>query len=422
MAGNQLGKTLAGGFEVAMHATGLYPSWWTGKRFTAPIRAWVAGVTGESTRDNPQRILLGNAGAYGTGTIPRALLPQPPTASRGVAGLADMVRVTHVSGGESSIGFKSYERGREKWQGETLHFVWFDEEPPLDIYTEGLTRTNVTGGGTIITFTPLLGMSDTVLRFIGAGEPTPGTHVTQMTIEDALHYTAAQRAAIISAYPLHEREARAHGVPILGSGRVFPIGEDAIRVDPIRIPDIWPQIGALDFGWDHPTAAVRLCWDRDADCVYVTHTHRLREATPLIHAATLQAWGDWMPCSWPHDGLQHSKDSGEQLATQYRKQGLKMLGERATFADGSSGVEAGLMEMLERMQTGRLKVFNTLGDWFEEFRLYHRKDGLVMKDRDDLMSATRYGLMMLRHAKTRPERFRGTGRPQLTGSNGWMGA
>lgn len=60
------------------------------------------------------------------------------------------------------------------------------------------------------------------------------------------------------------------------------------------------------------------------------------------------------------------------------------------------------MDMLERMQTGRFKVFSHLTLWFEEFRLYHRKDGKVVKLRDDLMSATRYALMMLRKAKVRP--------------------
>ena len=60
------------------------------------------------------------------------------------------------------------------------------------------------------------------------------------------------------------------------------------------------------------------------------------------------------------------------------------------------------MDMLDRMQTGRLKVAAHLSDWWEEFRLYHRKDGKVVKEGDDLMSATRYGLMMIRHAKTKP--------------------
>lgn len=117
-----------------------------------------------------------------------------------------------------------------------------------------------------------------------------------------------------------------------------------------------------------------------------------------------------MPCAWPHDGLQHDKGSGLQLAQQYAAAGLKMLKDRATHAphpgqpegSGGNGVEAGLMDMLDRMQTGRLKVFAGLDDWLQEFRLYHRKDGRVIKERDDLMSATRYALMMRRKAIVQP--------------------
>ena len=90
------------------------------------------------------------------------------------------------------------------------------------------------------------------------------------------------------------------------------------------------------------------------------------------------------------------------MAKQYAATGLLMLKERATFDDGSNGVEAGLMDMLERMQTGRFKVFSNLDDWFQEFRMYHRKDGKVVKKVDDLLSATRYALMMKRKAKVRP--------------------
>jgi Terminase RNaseH-like domain len=78
-----------------------------------------------------------------------------------------------------------------------------------------------------------------------------------------------------------------------------------------------------------------------------------------------------------------------------------MLYEHAQFEDGSVSVEAGLMEMLTRMETGRFKVFKHLNDWWEEFRLYHRKDGKVFKEGDDLMSATRYAIMSLRHASTK---------------------
>ena len=230
-------------------------------------------------------------------------------------------------------------------------------------------------------------------------------HVTSMTIDDVDHYTPEERAQIISSYPPHEREARTKGVPTMGSGRVFPVAEERIAIDPLPIPKHWAQINGVDFGWDHPFAAVNIAWDRDADCIYVTKTYRQKEATPIIHAASIKPWGDWIPCAWPHDGYQHDKGSGDQLADQYRKQGLNMHHEHATHPEGGFGTEAGLMEMLDRMQTGRFKVFSTLKEWFEEFRLYHRLDGKLVKERDDLMSATRIGVMMLRFAKTEPAKW-----------------
>lgn len=169
MAGNQLGKTWAGGFEVAMHATGRYPDWWRGHVIDKPNRGWVAGVTGESTRDNPQRILIGPPQIEqerGTGSIPGDCILDV-SMGRGVADAIDSVQVRHISGGVSVITFKSYEKGRAKWQGETLDWVWYDEEPPIDIYMEGLTRTNATQGRNLITFTPLLGMSEVVRMFLG---------------------------------------------------------------------------------------------------------------------------------------------------------------------------------------------------------------------------------------------------------------
>ena len=226
--------------------------------------------------------------------------------------------------------------------------------------------------------------------------------VVQMTIDDAEHYTPEQREAIISSYPPHEREARIKGIPSMGSGRVFPIEEAMITVDPFLIPAHWPQINGLDFGWDHPFAAVNAAWDRDGDCFYICKEYAQRETTPILHAASVKPWGAWIPCAWPHDGLQHDKGSGEALKDQYQAQGLNMLPEKATFTDGGNGVEAGVMDMLDRMQTGRWKVFSTCGGWLQEFRLYHRVDGLIVKERDDRISASRYALMMARHAGTKP--------------------
>ncbi len=223
-----------------------------------------------------------------------------------------------------------------------------------------------------------------------------------MTIDDAEHYTAEERQAIIDSYPAHEREARVKGIPSMGSGRVFPIPEEEIQCAPFEIPKHWPQVNGIDFGWDHPTAAVNMAWDRDADCLYICKEYTKREATPVVHAAAIKPWGTWIPVSWPHDGLQHDKGSGKDLRRQYEEQDLNMCLERATFEDGSNGLEAGVMEMLDRMQTGRWKVFSTCQAWFAEFRLYHRVDGLINPIKDDLLAASRYAMMMRREAVTKP--------------------
>lgn len=398
MAANQVGKTYCGSREVAMHATGRYPDWWPGHRFDRPVNIWAGSDTGETTRDTVQTNLIGPAAdreMWGTAAIPQDAILETKM-RQGVADAIDTVVVRHVSGGNSLIGFKSYDQKRQKWQGTKKDLIWLDEEPPMDIYMEALTRTNaVEDGRVMMTFTPLLGMSDVVHMFL---DDTEGLRtITRMTIDDAKHISDEKRQAIIASYPEHEREARIKGIPSLGSGRVYPVAESKISVPAFDIPRHWPIIGGIDFGWDHPTAAVKLAHDRDTDIVYVCGAYQRKEATPLEHAATLKQWGPF-PWAWPQDGYQRDKRSGGTLREDYSRFGLFMAGKHATFPDGGNGVEAGVMAMLQRMQTGRFKVFSHLEDWWSEFRLYHRKDGIIHKDRDDIMDATRYALMMLRVA------------------------
>lgn len=434
-AGNQLGKTWSSAYEIAHHLTGLYPDWWEGKRWSRPVTGWALGESMESTRDTLQRLVLGRPGEWGTGTIPADKIIGDPKRAQGVADSVDCVFVRHVSGGVSRLYFKSYEKGRSKLQGETLDFAALDEEPPLDIYTEVLTRTNATKGIVWITFTPLLGMSDVVRLFLDKEKVTPDRSDTNMTIDDVGHYSKEERDRIIASYPAHEREARANGVPILGSGRIFPVEEALIRVADFPLPDLWPRIAGMDFGWDHPSAATWLAWDRDENIVYIYAAQRESNQTAAQFAPGILALGPWVPMAWPADGLQHEKGTGFQLAEQYRGQGVNMLHEHAQFPETGDeagnkvsrvSVEAGLQMMLQAFKANdpeeyerqrallervgragekplRIRVFASLDDWFGEFRLYHRKDGKVVKLQDDLMSASRYGLMMLRYATTPPD-------------------
>ena len=229
-------------------------------------------------------------------------------------------------------------------------------------------------------------------------------HVTTMTIWDAEHYTEEQRDAIIGSYKEYERDARVKGIPALGSGRVYPIAEEPITVQPFDIPSTFHKIGGLDFGGSgddgHPTAAVKLAHDRDADIIYVTHAYSRKGGTTLHHAAAVKPWHCpiW---AWPHDGLKKMEVGNSSVAIKdmYANHGLKMHPERAQFEDGGFGVEGGINEILEYMETGRFKVFAHLEAWFIEFRQYHRKDGIIVKEYDDILDATRYAFMMRRFAE-----------------------
>ncbi len=171
MAANRVGKTWGvGGYETALHLTGLYPEWWEGRRFDGPIDAWAAGDTSETTRDILQQALTGvggegSDGTLGTGLIPAKCIVGQPSSRRGIAGAFDTIVVRHVSGGHSKLGFKSYDQGRKKFQGTAKHVVFLDEEPPMDVYTECLTRTMTVDGLVICTFTPLEGMTDVAHMF-----------------------------------------------------------------------------------------------------------------------------------------------------------------------------------------------------------------------------------------------------------------
>ena len=166
MAANRVGKTITGGFEGVCHATGIYPHWWTGKTFDHPTEGWVAGDTGQTTRDILQDTLLGfPTGPIGTGMIPGDLITQVRRRA-GIADAIDTVKIRHVSGGESIIGFKSYDQGRRSFQGTGKHWIWFDEECPQDVYGEALIRTMTTNGMMFVTFTPLQGQTKFIQDFM----------------------------------------------------------------------------------------------------------------------------------------------------------------------------------------------------------------------------------------------------------------
>ena len=406
MAANKVGKTVAGAYETAIHLTGEYPDWWDGHRFERPVKVWCAGMTTSNTRDIVQAELLGEPGDpedWGKGFIPKDRIL---TTERmpGIPNAISSITVKHITGRNSRLWFKSYEQGKEQWMGKAVDLVWLDEEPPQDIYSQGLRATLKTRGLIFMTFTPEKGMTNVVAQFMN--DLKRGQQLYHATWDDAPHLDEQAKEEILSALPPHERQMRSKGIPVLGSGLVFPVDEDTLKVPAFQLSRYWPKVCAIDFGWDHPFACVWVAWDRDSDTAYVYDIYTVRSETPVTHAHAIKSRGDKIPCVWPHDGMQHDKGSGEPLSKLYRRLGVNMLGSHFTNPDGGNAVEPGIMDMLTRMQSGRLKVFDHLGDWFAELRMYHRKDGKIVKERDDIMSATRYAVMSLRYASVGKEKKR----------------
>ena len=421
MAANRVGKTLSAAAEVAFHLTGDYPSWWRGKRFEAPILAWTGSPTSETSKDIVQKQLLGGLDdKLGTGLIPKSRIAEKPGTRRAVVGgVADTIKVHHASGGLSVCSFKTYEQGWIKWTGTDPEVVWLDEEPDdYMIYSESQTRILTSGGVALVTFTPLRGETELVRHFTGGG---PGIHLQSATWDDADHLSESDKERLSASYRIHERDARTKGVPMMGEGAVFPVEEKEIRFNfyglfPEGLPRHFVQIMGCDFGIDHPGAGAHIGWDRDKDVIYVIDCYRKSGEAAVYHAAWFNRGDTSIPVAWPHDGMNREKSGGKPLADAYRAHGVRMLNKSARYPrspgdtseqGGAQPVEPIVDEILERMMTGRFKVADHLSEWFEEFRGFHRKNGRIVANRDDILKATMYGVMMKRYAVAP-----GSGRPR----------
>jgi len=264
-----------------------------------------------------------------------------------------------------------------------------------------------------MTFTPEQGMTETVASFMNHIQP--GQSLTNATWDHASekitsmkgekgHLSEDVMTQILSAYSPHEREMRRYGRPSIGSGLIFPINEETLMIDPINIEDHWPRIAAIDFGWDHPTAVVWCAVDNETETFYVYDCYRASKASPAVHAEIIKMRPHFIPIAYPHDGNRRDSMGNPGLADQYRGHGCNFKLEHFTNppalgqVKGSNSIEEGLMAMIQSMEAGKFKVFSTLPDWFEEFRMYHRKGGKVVPLRDDIMSATRYAFQSQRFA------------------------
>lgn len=404
IAGNRIGKTLAGGYEIRCHMTGKYPHWWEGKRFTRPVNVWIAGLTTVVIRESIQELLFGNFSDKGTGLFSKDDITDEKGdfmtwAMPGTPNCVGTALINYISGGKSKVEFKSYDQGWEKFQGAKRDIIWLDEEPSdPKIYDECSTRTAGDKGKEGIlycTFTPLQGYSTIVLGFLPNGiVPKDGVHpenIQKIVIcagwNDVPHLSEDWKAQQLLEYGPNDRDARSKGIPSMGSGRIFPVEEDQIVCKPFQIPDYFTRCYGMDFGW-HKTAVVWIAQDPTTKIRYVYAEYKDGKKAPYIHAHSIKARGQWLTggCD-PSGGGINSKD-GTKLVDEYRSLGLKL-------EIGENGIQSGIAKLLNAFESGSLKIFRNLEHLLTELRVYrydiNKPNEPARNQEDHLLDALKYG-------------------------------
>lgn len=404
LAGNQVGKTMSATYQDALDLTGDYPEDWIGTRFDGPIIGWALGVDNNQLKDVIQRSLIGELNDDNTVTggwihpdeVKKVVRSQTP-------GLAREIQVRHKSGGHSTLTLRAYSQAKTgseslPFAGAVVDLIHVDEQPPDEIIGQLVIRTtNGRGGkGGLIRYsmTPELGMTSLVAQFMERRAKHQAL-IGPIGWAEAPHITPERAEQLLAGVPDYERDMRSRGVPFFGSGLVFPVAEESIRCDPFPLPAWFRVIRGLDVGIDHPTAGAWVAYDPEGDVIYLTRTYRQADQpVPAVHAVAFNSQWAHAPLVVPHDADSRSHGVTETVREMYQSAGI-----RSTLAfanpDGSKHVEPGLMAMLERMKTGRFKVFSTCAEWWDEFRKYHREKGQVVKIDDDVISATRYAAQMV---------------------------
>jgi hypothetical protein len=226
----------------------------------------------------------------------------------------------------------------------------------------------------LVTATPLQGMTDVIRAFIQPADGDNSKFFVQATWDDVPHLDAAAKQALLASIPPYQREARSKGVPQLGAGAIYQVPESNIVIPDFAIPDHFPRGYGLDVGWNK-TAAVFAAIDRETGVICLYSEHYAGHQQPSLHAEAIKARGA---------SQGRTQSDGEQMIELYRSCGLNL-------APAVNAVEAGLYQVWQLMSAGKLKVFASMGNWLQEFRLYQRdSDGKVVKKNDHLMDAMRY--------------------------------
>ncbi|MGL5583766.1 MAG: terminase large subunit domain-containing protein [Cetobacterium sp.] len=417
-SGNRVGKTKGASFEVAYHLTGLYPDWFEGDRIKGSGHTfWCIGIDNDSTTKVMQKELFGTSdirvdSEVGTGSIPRDLILLEEGITKDGPRVVSC-RIKHTSGGYNTLMFYAASNGSAKLMGQATKFIWMDEIPEhhgMDIYSQCWTRCATTDGHLMLTATPEAGMCD--VNRLYAEDKTGKLYLQSISMYQAPHLTTEKIEELKSGWPEYQHEMRVYGLPVLGSGAVFPFPDSLIVCEDVVPKPTWDIIVGLDFSSVSDASVVAwVTYDPDEEMYYLFHVDYITEMTnkneEYMANLILNSEWPWAPTISPHDGGVNSTNP-ESKAKVMKRMGVNIQS-RSFYNPQELGLsfknkstiarEPGLTEMRRLFKAGKLKVCKSVRSFFDEKnQLFYAPvsgGGIKYVGKDDCIDAARYAVISM---------------------------
>ena len=397
--GNRSGKTECGAVECVYLARGIHPY----KPNKKDVCGWVVSLSAQVQRDVAQKKIL----HYLRKDWIDDIVMQSGRKDSPEGGVIDFIRVKNVFGGISTIGFKSCDQGREKFQGASLDFVWFDEEPPEDIYTECRMRVIDREGEVFGTMTPLKGFTFVYHDIFLNRKNDAEVWYEFMEWKDNPYLSEKEISLMEKALDEVTLQARRYGRFAAKEGLVYPEFDENVHViKPFAIPKEWQDTISIDPGLNNPLSAHWYAVDFDGN-VYVVFEHFAAGRDVDYHAAEIKRICDLL--GWKRDGKGRVSALIDSAAKQKTLAGVKSVCELFYERDilVNADVEKELFSGIARVKSylrqdnglPNLYIFEGCVNLIRELKGYYWGNGDVPKKVDDhALDELRYYLMSKPHA------------------------
>ena len=395
--GNRSGKTECGAVECIWMARGIHPY----RQNRKDVFGWVVSLSQQVQRDVAQKKIL----HY----LPPEWIEDVVMLSGkkgSPSGVVDQIRVRNVFGGISVIGFKSCDQGREKFQGASLDFVWFDEEPPKEIYDECRMRVLDRAGDIFGTMTPLKGLTFVFDEIYMNKGNNPEVWYEFMEWEDNPFLKKSEIALLSSALDEKELQSRRYGKFCVSEGLVYPEFDERVHViPPFEIPFEWQDEISIDPGLNNPLSTHWYCVDFDGN-VYVVAEHYEAKRDIGYHAEKLREISKRL--NWHTDAKgrlhalidsaanQRTLASSKSVSELFYEQGINVN------ANVNKDLFAGIARVKSYLKgengVPKLYIFEGCVNLIREIKGYFWGSGDLPKKRDDhALDELRYYLMTKPH-------------------------